>query len=81
MLETVHMVYQHYGVRTDRYKLIHFLEPDEWELFDLQNDPDELNSVYGDPAYADVVGRLKAELPRLKEHYKDGDTIARRAER
>jgi len=40
-----HCVQRHYGVRTDRYKLIHFYTIDEWELFDLETDPDELNSV------------------------------------
>jgi arylsulfatase A-like enzyme len=44
----------------------------EWELFDLQEDPPELNNVYADPAYAEVVGELKAELDRLQAKY--GDT-------
>ena len=68
----VHSVKRHYGVRTDRYKLIHFYHDiDEWELYDLKKDPDELQNVYGDPEYADVVKRLKAELKRLREKYKD----------
>ncbi len=62
-----HSVAKHYGVRTERYKLIHFYRNQDWELFDLQKDPDELTSVYGDPAYADVEKRLKAELKRLQE--------------
>jgi arylsulfatase A-like enzyme len=66
----VHMVQRHYGVRTDRHKLIHYYLIDEWELFDLQKDPDELKSIYQDSAYADVVKELKAELQRLREHYK-----------
>jgi hypothetical protein len=74
-----HHVYAHYGVRTLRYKLIYYYadalgqpgavddsrEP-EWELFDLIADPLELNSVYDDPGYADVVRDLKAELRRLQ---------------
>ncbi|MBT3268218.1 sulfatase [Candidatus Poribacteria bacterium] len=74
-----HHVYAHYGVRTLRHKLIYYYadgmgqpgsaddtkEP-EWELFDLERDPMELNSVYGDPAYADIVTELKAELDRLQ---------------
>ena len=49
----------HYGVVTDRYKLVHFYEPDvdDWELFDLKTDPQELTSVYGKPEYADVQKR------------------------
>ena len=41
----------------------------DWELFDLQKDPNELNSVYGDPAYAKVQAELTAELHRLRSHY------------
>lgn len=71
----VHMVHKHYGVRTDRYKLIYFHEIDEWELYDLAKDPRELNNVYGDPAYAEITAQLQAELWRLKTLYKDDDTI------
>jgi arylsulfatase A-like enzyme len=66
----VHMVQRHYGVRTDRYKLIHYYITGEWELFDLQKDPGERKSVYGDPAYSDVVKELKAELKRLRKLYR-----------
>jgi arylsulfatase A-like enzyme len=61
-----HCVRRHYGVRTDRYKLIHFYTLGEWELFDLETDPDELRSVYDDPAYAAVREELHAELDRLR---------------
>jgi len=65
-----HSVRRHYGVRTKRYKLIYYYNVGEWELFDLQKDPYELKSVYNDPAYAEVVRRLKAELERLRRLYK-----------
>lgn len=68
-----HMVRRHYGVRTARHKLIHFYNVDEWELFDLQRDPDELKSVYSDPAYAGVVRELTAEVQRLQQHYQVPD--------
>jgi arylsulfatase A-like enzyme len=69
---SVHYVKRHYGVRTQRYKLIHFYyNIDEWELYDLKKDPREMKSVYHDPAYADIVTELKAELKRLREKYKD----------
>ncbi len=71
----VHMVHKHYGVRTARHKLIFFHEIGEWELFDLQKDPREMKSVYADPAYADVVAELKAELQRLRKQYKDDDSF------
>ncbi len=68
-----HSVRRHYGVRTKRYKLIHFYEPDvnEWEFYDLEKDPDELHSVYGDPEYAEAVAELKRELARLRKQYGD----------
>jgi arylsulfatase A-like enzyme len=67
-----HMVKRHYGVRTDRYKLIHFYNDiDEWELYDLQQDPQELNNLYGKDGYDDVTKELRAELLRLQEEYKD----------
>ena len=62
-----HCVHRHYGVRTDRYKLIHFYELDEWELFDLEEDPYELVNRYDDPDMADRVAELKAELGRLRQ--------------
>jgi len=66
-----HRVRPHYGVRTDRHKLIHYPTTNEWELFDLQKDPHELRSAYTDPAHADVATRLKAELERLRKELKD----------
>jgi arylsulfatase A-like enzyme len=66
-----HQVPRHYGVRTERYKQIHYYDTDEWELFDLQQDPHEMRSVYGDGKYADVVRETKAELARLRAQYKD----------
>ena len=69
----VHMAHKHYGVRTDRHKLIYFYQIDEWELYDLEKDPRELKSVYDDPAYAEKVKELKTELKRLRKQYGDTD--------
>lgn len=67
-----HSVKRHYGVRTERYKLIHFYNDiDWWELFDLQKDPSEMHNVYQNPEYKEVVEELKAELRRLQEQYND----------
>jgi arylsulfatase A-like enzyme len=68
-----HSVRRHYGVRTERYKLIYFYEDDvnEWELYDLEKDPREMKSVYDDPGYADVVKDLKRQLQRLRDRYGD----------
>ncbi len=65
----VHMVRRQYGVRTTRYKLVHYYEIDEWELFDLENDPNELHSVYGDSGYGDIVRQLTERLAQLREQY------------
>jgi arylsulfatase A-like enzyme len=67
--KTAHMVRRHNGVRTKRYKLIHFYNLGEWELYDLQKDPREMKSVYANSAYAAVVKDLKAELKRLQQQY------------
>ena len=76
----------HYGIRTHRYKLIFYYglglgapgarrEPltPEWELFDLEKDPAEMKNVYDDPAYQDIVKKLKVELLKLKEDLGDTD--------
>jgi arylsulfatase A-like enzyme len=65
-----HHVPAHEVVRTVRYKLIHFYDTDEWELFDLDKDPQEMKSVYSDAQYARIVRTLKKELARLKTEYK-----------
>lgn len=59
------------GVRTQRYKLIHYLYADQaWELYDLQNDPDEMRNLYSDAKHADLVERLKAQIGRLRTQYR-----------
>jgi arylsulfatase A-like enzyme len=76
----------HYGIRTNKYKLIFYYglgldvedasdEPTEpeWELFDLEKDPAEMNNLYSDPAYAKIVRQLKAELLSLKKQLGDTD--------
>lgn len=77
-----HAVRKHLGVRTDRYKLIHFYTLDEWELYDLEKDPNELTSVYADPAYAEIVAMMKVRLEELKKQYKDdGSVVSFQADR
>ena len=68
---SVHMVPRHNGVRDERYKLMHFYQFDEWEFYDLKQDPDELTNQYENPAYADQVAKLKEELKRLERFYAD----------
>ena len=60
------------GVRTDRYKLIHFfLQPEEWELYDLQTDPDETNNLYGKPGSEEITRHLKERLTALRVETND----------
>jgi arylsulfatase A-like enzyme len=66
-----HRVQPHYGVRTERYKLIYFNKINQWELFDLQGDPHELKNLYADAEYATTVKSLKEEMFRLKKELKD----------
>ena len=83
-LDPSHHAPAHYGVRTDRYTLIHFygkgmdmkgaknidLTP-EWELFDNRKDPQQMHNVYADPSYATVLRDLRMELDRLKREAGD----------
>lgn len=72
-----HRVAAHYGVVTDRYKLVHYNRRlgadgkpetiDDRDLFDLQVDPNELKSFYRDPAYEDVRQQLSGKLQALRE--------------
>lgn len=70
---TPHRVRPHYGVITDRYKLVHYYKPDvdDWDLLDRQADPLEVKNFYNDPAYANTVKELKAELTRLQTEVKE----------
>ena len=70
-----HSVRRHLGVRTDRYKLMHFYQEDVWELYDLKEDPNELTSQYKNPKYAGVVANLKLELAKLRKQYGDDGSV------
>jgi arylsulfatase A-like enzyme len=72
-----HSVKRHYGIRTERYKLLHFYyDIDEWELYDLQADPEEKHNLYHDPAHQDLVARLTRRLRALQAQYGDSDELA-----
>ncbi|MBK5194926.1 MAG: DUF4976 domain-containing protein [Proteiniphilum sp.] len=64
-----HSVRAHYGVKTERYKLIYFYKEKIWELFDLQNDPHEIDNIYGSRGTAKITRELKKELERLRTLY------------
>ena len=73
---SVHMVKRHYGVRTDRYKLMHFYyDIDEWEMYDLQEDPSEMKNVYDDPKYLEVRKNMHKKLIEMRIKYGDSDQL------
>ena len=70
-----HKVQPHYGVKTDRYKLMHFYYTmDEWELYDLKTDPNEMHNIYSE-APEELIESLKKELEALRKEYKDDGSI------
>lgn len=67
-----HAVKRHYGVRDERYKLMHFYNDiDRWELYDLKKDPNEMDNLYGRQGTEKITQRLKKELLRLQVQYDD----------
>jgi arylsulfatase A-like enzyme len=66
-----HNVAKHIGIRSDKYKLIYFYENNEWELYDLQKDPTEVNNIYNAPAYQQIQDSMKTELQTQMKKYKD----------
>jgi len=69
---SIGMVKRHYGLRTERYKLIHFYHDiDDWELFDLRKDPNEMKNLYNNPEYSNVQNTLKKKLGDLRKYYQD----------
>jgi arylsulfatase A-like enzyme len=73
---SVHMVKRHYAIVTKEFKLVHFYyDVDEWELYDRLKDPQEMNNVYDDPSYKEVVEKLHKELDELRVEYKDSKEL------
>jgi arylsulfatase A-like enzyme len=67
-----HKVQPHYGVSTGKYKLIHYYyDMDEWELFDLKSDKDEMNNLYGTAGYENITATLKDKIKELQKQYND----------
>jgi hypothetical protein len=72
------MVKRYFGIRTEHYKLIHFYyDIDEWELYDLKADLNEMKNVYSDPAYAVIKANLHKKLDALRVKYGDSDALAK----
>ena len=72
--EHTHAVARHDGVRDSRYKLMRFPRTDEWMLFDLEKDPDEMKNVVADPEYASVLEQMKSLYADLRKQYGVSDS-------
>ena len=67
-----HLVRPHYGIRTEKYKLIHFYgEKDIWEFYDLTNDPEELKNEFNNKIFSNQIEDLKKELNSIQNKYED----------
>ena len=75
---SVHMVPRHYGIRTERYKLMHFYEYDEWEFYDLETDPDELTNLYENQDYSKTIEAVRQQLVDLRAGYKDTGDVSKK---
>jgi arylsulfatase A-like enzyme len=68
------------AIRTKSHKLIYFygcnyagnsLTPPAWELYDLAQDPNELNNIYDDPDHEVVRNHLKSQFAQLRRDIGD----------
>ncbi|MBL8890380.1 MAG: sulfatase-like hydrolase/transferase [Planctomycetaceae bacterium] len=73
--DSVHEVAVHDGVRTDRYKLMFFQRTNEWNLFDLEHDPQEMNSVHDDPQYQAILKGLQQRYRDLRKFYQVNSAV------
>ena len=64
----------HLGIREDKYKLIYFYTVNEWELYDLKNDPQEKHNLANLPTYQLELNRMKKRLTEVKKKYKDEES-------
>ena len=78
---SVHMIPRHYGIRTERYKLIHFYQfGNEWEMYDLKEDPDELTNIYGKADKKSLQKDLKEQLVAIRKFYDDNTDVSEKPE-
>ena len=74
---SVHMVPRHYGIRTERYKLMHFYQfGNEWEMYDLKEDPDELTNIYGRADKKSLQIDLEQQLKAIRKFYDDNSDVS-----
>ncbi|HKL32519.1 MAG TPA: sulfatase/phosphatase domain-containing protein, partial [Tangfeifania sp.] len=71
-----HMVTRHFGVKNDRFKLIYYYLNDEWELFDLKEDSQEMYNLYNRPGYESIIEDMETKLKELAVQYKDSVALS-----
>jgi arylsulfatase A-like enzyme len=67
--EATHQVPAHDGIRSDRHKIFYLPRTNEWQLFDLIKDPQEMRSIHDDPAYAEIFTNMKARYQEMRTKY------------
>lgn len=72
-VEPEHWCPAQYGIFDGRYKLIRLYEPyaDAWELYDLQNDPDEMRNLWNEDGYGGLKTEMLRRLTEIKAFYGD----------
>ena len=79
---SAHMVPRHYGIRTERYKLIHFYQfKDEWEFYDLEKDPEELTNLYENKSAQEEIESVRSRLIKLRQHYEDDSDVSEKPQK
>ncbi|WP_200391063.1 sulfatase/phosphatase domain-containing protein [Roseibacillus ishigakijimensis] len=73
--ERTHQVAAHDGIRTEHFKLMYFPDNDQYNLFDLVNDPQEMKSLHDEPAYAEILGKLKTRLAKVRDQYRASSAV------
>ncbi len=77
---SVHQVPRHYGIRTETHKLMKFYQfGEEWEMYDLVNDPDELTNIYGKAGTEKLEADLKAQSDGLRKGYADDSDVSEKS--
>ncbi len=61
-------------VRDDRWKLIYYPKIDRYQLFDNEQDPNEMKDLAGDPHYAEKLAAMKTDLADWQRRVNDPTT-------
>jgi arylsulfatase A-like enzyme len=68
-----HYVLPHLGIRERQYKLIYFYTVNEWEFYDLKNDPGEKQNLISFSKHKKEIDRMKKRLNEVRSEYDDNE--------